>query len=91
VIARAGAMSIAELTFLGIDTLLIPLPDSAGNHQVKNALSLKDYNNFTVCLQEKMSSEVLINFLQHSCHNSSISAEYFVHPQREIINQCLNL
>lgn len=40
VIARAGALSIAELTALGRPSVLIPLPTSAGGHQAANARCL---------------------------------------------------
>lgn len=41
VIARAGATTLAELTALGLPSLLIPLPTAADDHQTKNALYLQ--------------------------------------------------
>lgn len=41
-IARAGALTLAELETRGIPTLLIPLPNSAGNHQFFNAQEFVD-------------------------------------------------
>lgn len=90
VIARAGAMSISEILFLNLQALIIPLPNAAGNHQVKNALTLKTFKNFTVCLQEKVNRKDLINFLEHSCDNQPISIDDYNNPRVEIINQCLN-
>ncbi len=40
VIARAGAMTIAELTGSGTPAIYIPFPHSAGGHQELNAMSL---------------------------------------------------
>ncbi len=40
-IARAGAMSCAELAAAGVPALLIPLPTSAGDHQRHNAEALE--------------------------------------------------
>ena len=37
-ICRAGASSVAELTTLGIPSVLVPLPHAPGDHQMKNAL-----------------------------------------------------
>lgn len=39
-VSRAGATTIAEITALGIPTILIPSPYVTANHQVKNALAL---------------------------------------------------
>jgi len=41
VIARAGAMTIAELTGSGTPAIYIPFPHSAGRHQEENALSIE--------------------------------------------------
>jgi UDP-N-acetylglucosamine--N-acetylmuramyl-(pentapeptide) pyrophosphoryl-undecaprenol N-acetylglucosamine transferase len=41
-IARAGAMSLAELTAWGIPSILVPLPTAAPNHQHHNAVALSD-------------------------------------------------
>jgi UDP-N-acetylglucosamine--N-acetylmuramyl-(pentapeptide) pyrophosphoryl-undecaprenol N-acetylglucosamine transferase len=37
VIARAGALSLAEITACGLPSILIPYPHAAGDHQKKNA------------------------------------------------------
>ena len=37
VVSRAGATSISEITSLGIPSILVPLPNSPGNHQEENA------------------------------------------------------
>lgn len=39
-IARAGAMSVAELTAAGVPAVLVPLPTSAAGHQLANARAL---------------------------------------------------
>jgi UDP-N-acetylglucosamine--N-acetylmuramyl-(pentapeptide) pyrophosphoryl-undecaprenol N-acetylglucosamine transferase len=41
VIARAGALTLAEIETKRIPAILIPLPTAAKNHQVHNALALK--------------------------------------------------
>jgi len=40
VIARAGAITLAELETMKIPAILVPLPTAAGNHQYYNALEL---------------------------------------------------
>ena len=37
IIARAGSTTLAELSSLGLPSIIIPMPNSADNHQVKNA------------------------------------------------------
>jgi UDP-N-acetylglucosamine--N-acetylmuramyl-(pentapeptide) pyrophosphoryl-undecaprenol N-acetylglucosamine transferase len=39
-VCRSGATSVAELTALGIASILVPLPGAPGDHQTKNAQSL---------------------------------------------------
>jgi len=50
-VARAGATTIAELTVLGIPSILIPSPHVAENHQYYNAKSLAD-NNAAVLIKD---------------------------------------
>ncbi len=42
VIARAGAMTTAEICAWGLPSILIPLPSAAANHQQQNAKALAD-------------------------------------------------
>ena len=42
VVARAGALTLAELAVLGVPAILIPLPTAADDHQTKNAAAFAD-------------------------------------------------
>ncbi|KAJ6644947.1 UDP-N-acetylglucosamine--N-acetylmuramyl-(pentapeptide) pyrophosphoryl-undecaprenol N-acetylglucosamine transferase [Pseudolycoriella hygida] len=42
VISRAGASTIAELSYIGLPAIFIPLPSAADNHQFYNANSLAE-------------------------------------------------
>ncbi|QIL46954.1 undecaprenyldiphospho-muramoylpentapeptide beta-N-acetylglucosaminyltransferase [Vagococcus coleopterorum] len=44
VVCRAGATSIAEITALGLPSILIPSPNVTNDHQTKNAMSLVNNN-----------------------------------------------
>ncbi len=57
-VARAGATTIAELTVLGIPSILIPSPHVAENHQYFNAKSLAD-NNAAVLINDSDVNSVL--------------------------------
>lgn len=57
-VARAGATTIAELSVLGIPSILIPSPHVAENHQYYNAKSLAD-NSAAILLSD---DELMKNF-----------------------------
>lgn len=59
-VARAGATTIAELSVLGIPSILIPSPHVAENHQYYNAKSLAD-NNAAVMINDSELGTVLKN------------------------------
>lgn len=51
VISRAGSGSIFEISTLGKPSILIPLPESAQNHQVKNAYAYAE-NGASIVIEE---------------------------------------
>lgn len=51
IISRAGAGSIFEISAIGKPSFLIPLPESAQNHQVKNAYSYAE-NGAAIVIEE---------------------------------------
>jgi len=57
VIARAGALTLAELIECNLPSILIPFPYAAGDHQKKNALSLSSHNR-AVLLDESQLADV---------------------------------
>ncbi len=57
VIARAGALTLAELIKCGLPSILIPFPYAAGDHQKKNAESLSS-RHAAVVIDEKNLNEV---------------------------------
>lgn len=59
-VTRTGASTIAEVTALGIPSVLIPSPYVTHNHQYKNALVLEKKNAGVIIEEDKLSSEILI-------------------------------
>jgi UDP-N-acetylglucosamine--N-acetylmuramyl-(pentapeptide) pyrophosphoryl-undecaprenol N-acetylglucosamine transferase len=51
-VARAGSGTIFEIAALGKPSILIPLPESAQDHQLKNAYSFFE-NGATIVIEEK--------------------------------------
>ena len=65
-ITRAGASSLAELSFLNIPFISVPLPSSKDNHQLENANYYKNKNCCWTIEQKDFDSkieEILINIL----------------------------
>ncbi|MCJ8006180.1 undecaprenyldiphospho-muramoylpentapeptide beta-N-acetylglucosaminyltransferase [Lederbergia wuyishanensis] len=60
VVGRAGATSLAELTSLGIPSILIPSPYVTDNHQVKNASALVNKGAAVMLEESELSSQRLI-------------------------------
>lgn len=59
-VARAGATTLAELTSLGIPSILIPSPYVTDNHQEKNALSLSSKDAAVLLLEKDLSGPKLV-------------------------------
>ena len=76
VVARAGASTISELTFLGKPSILIPSPNVAEDHQTHNAMALAN-QDAAICLPDKEAEEKLaplaINLLLDDERKSSIA------------------
>ena len=61
VVARAGANSIFELAALGKPSILVPLSESANNHQVENAYYYEKKGATLVIEEENLLGSLLIN------------------------------
>lgn len=59
-VSRAGATTLAELTSLGIPSILIPSPYVTDNHQEKNARSLSDNGAAKLLLEKDLTSKKLV-------------------------------
>ena len=59
VICRSGAISIGEITALGLCSILIPSPNVTHNHQYYNALSLSERGAAFLVEEKDMSDTIL--------------------------------
>ncbi len=67
-IGRAGASTLAELTALGIPSILIPSPNVTNNHQEKNALALVAAGAAEMIRERELSGSILFARLQQILH-----------------------
>ena len=58
-LARAGAMSTAELAAWGVPMILVPLPTAAADHQTTNARALESAGAARVIVQRDLTAERL--------------------------------
>jgi len=59
VICRAGATSIAEITAVGLPSILIPYPFAADDHQTVNARSMSEAGASVMIPQDKLTGKTL--------------------------------
>lgn len=99
VIARAGAITLAELTAAGLPSILVPLPTAADDHQRLNALALEGAGAAVVLGQKGLNSEDLAVHLKDlllspkRLKDMSFSAKSMARlgADREMARKCLEL
>ncbi|MDB4937405.1 MAG: UDP-NAM-(pentapeptide) pyrophosphoryl-undecaprenol transferase [Labilithrix sp.] len=57
IVARAGAVTVAEIAALGRASILVPFPHAADDHQAKNAMSLAETGG-AICVRQEAADEV---------------------------------
>lgn len=62
-VCRAGAVTVGELTALGIASVLVPLPNAPGNHQARNAQALAEAGAALVVADEECDATSLATAL----------------------------
>lgn len=63
-LCRSGATTVAELTALGIPSLLVPLPHAPGDHQTKNAQALAEHGAALVVADAQCDAETLAKLIE---------------------------
>lgn len=64
VVSRSGASSLAEMTALGLPSILIPSPNVTNNHQEANARSLVEAGAAEMLLEKELTGESLLTRIQ---------------------------
>jgi UDP-N-acetylglucosamine:LPS N-acetylglucosamine transferase len=73
-VCRSGAMSIAELTALGIASVLVPLPGAPGDHQTRNAERVVRAGGARMIVDAQCSAEALARVLDEMMEPSTLAA-----------------
>ncbi len=73
-ITRSGSSMLAELTNASVPFISVPLPSSADNHQLKNAL-FYEKKKITFLIEEKDLNQKLSKLLENIYENNSILDE----------------
>ena len=60
-VSRAGASTLAEVTSIGLPTILVPSPYVTHNHQMVNAKELEDAGAAIVVSEEEFGVNKIIN------------------------------
>jgi UDP-N-acetylglucosamine--N-acetylmuramyl-(pentapeptide) pyrophosphoryl-undecaprenol N-acetylglucosamine transferase len=64
VICRAGAMTLSELIFFNIPSIIVPITNSSNNHQFLNAKILHDKSCSIMIEEKKFNSLTLFEYLK---------------------------
>ena len=70
-ITRSGSSMLAELINSNIPFISVPLPTSADNHQLKNAIYYEK-NHYSYMIEEKNLEEKLFNLLENIFNNKNL-------------------
>ncbi|MBN1560464.1 undecaprenyldiphospho-muramoylpentapeptide beta-N-acetylglucosaminyltransferase [candidate division KSB1 bacterium] len=62
-LTRAGALTLAELTLVGLPSIIVPYPYAAGNHQETNARALERQHACVLIRQSELPDKLLAELL----------------------------
>ena len=86
VVSRAGATTLAEITALGIASILVPSPYVANNHQYYNAMALVN-KDAAVLLEEKDLTAVSLNDKIEELINDDAHRENLAKNAKSLCNE----
>ncbi|MCL5457399.1 undecaprenyldiphospho-muramoylpentapeptide beta-N-acetylglucosaminyltransferase [Loigolactobacillus coryniformis] len=72
ILGRAGATSLAEITALGIPSILVPSPYVTNDHQTKNAQSLVSHQAAEMITENELTGTSLLKVTDHLMQNQSL-------------------
>lgn len=99
VLSRAGASTLAELTACGKPAILVPYPYAADDHQLHNALAMRECGAAQVIVDAELTGQRVYDALQRCIlHPTSLRDQATrsrrlgrPHAARDIVNTCLEI
>ncbi|MCF6514855.1 undecaprenyldiphospho-muramoylpentapeptide beta-N-acetylglucosaminyltransferase [Lactobacillus sp. S2-2] len=82
IVARAGATTIAEITALGIPSILIPSPYVTADHQTKNAMSLVNNEAGLIIEEKNLNSLNLVQKIDHVMDDNKIREKMKINSKK---------
>lgn len=82
VVSRAGATTLAEITSLGIPSILIPSPYVTNNHQEKNASSLSEHGAAKILAEKDLTGNSLVTNIDRILLNKEMLKEMKVNSKK---------
>jgi UDP-N-acetylglucosamine--N-acetylmuramyl-(pentapeptide) pyrophosphoryl-undecaprenol N-acetylglucosamine transferase len=80
IIARAGALTIAEINAVGLPAILVPYPYAVDDHQTSNAKNIVEHHAGYIW-QESDKQEKLSHYISELVDNSSLRKEMASHSK----------
>jgi UDP-N-acetylglucosamine--N-acetylmuramyl-(pentapeptide) pyrophosphoryl-undecaprenol N-acetylglucosamine transferase len=74
IICRAGAMTISEVSAMGLPAILIPLPNAIDDHQMANARYLSDSDAGFILPQKELNANNLIELISKAKQQLDVMA-----------------
>jgi UDP-N-acetylglucosamine--N-acetylmuramyl-(pentapeptide) pyrophosphoryl-undecaprenol N-acetylglucosamine transferase len=71
-VSRAGASTIAEITAIGIPSILVPSPYVTHNHQYKNALELESIGASKIIEEKDFTSNIVLSTIDNILSNKEL-------------------
>ena len=72
IVSRAGASTIAEITAIGLPSILVPSPYVTNNHQFKNAKELEEKGACKILEEKDFNKENLIPLIDEILNNNEL-------------------
>jgi UDP-N-acetylglucosamine--N-acetylmuramyl-(pentapeptide) pyrophosphoryl-undecaprenol N-acetylglucosamine transferase len=97
VVCRAGAMTVSELSLIGLPSILVPYPYAIDDHQTANANRLQKCDAAIVVQQKELTVEKITSLLKEfvndraRLHQMGENAKKMSFPNatKDVVSQCL--